>query len=263
MDLGLTDKVAVVLASSKGMGRASAELLAREGCRLAICARTRKDIEKAAREIREATGRPVLAEAIDVEDRAAMKRFLDAVLGEYGGVDILVTNCGGPPPGPPLEFTDEDWDAAVTSTLMVAVNWARAVAPVMKKRGWGRILNITSVAVKQPIDGLILSNTMRAGVIGFAKSMSRELASHGITVNNLCPGMILTDRLRALAERRAKDGKTTIDEVFRRMAADIPIGRVGTPEEFAAAVAFLAGEPARYITGATIQVDGGVVRGLL
>jgi 3-oxoacyl-[acyl-carrier protein] reductase len=245
--LGIEGKVAIVLAASKGMGRASAKALIDEGCRVAICARTKSDVERTGGEIG-----AEMAEAVDVEKRDEMARFVAAVRQRFGGIDILVTNCGGPPPGKPLEFDDAAWDTAVKSTLMVAVNWVRAVAPVMIAQKWGRIINIVSIAAKQPIDTLILSNTMRAGVVGFAKTMARELGPHGITVNSLCPGLILTDRLKRLGE-----------EHIKRMSAEIPVGRVGTPEEFAAAVAFLAGEPARYITGATIQVDGGLCRGLM
>lgn len=263
MNLGLKDKVAVVMASSRGMGRASAEALAAEGCRLAICARTNSDISRAREEIERAHGVPVAADAIDVEKRGDMKRFLADVLKRYGRIDVLVTNCGGPPPGRPLDFGDEDWDAAVTSTLMVTVNWVRAVAPVMIARKWGRIVNITSIAVKQPVDNLILSNTMRAGVVGFAKTMAKDLAPHGITVNNLCPGLIMTDRIRSLADRSAKEKGIPAQEALSRMAAEIPAGRIGTVEEFAAVVAFLASERAGYVTGTTIQVDGGLYRGLL
>jgi 3-oxoacyl-[acyl-carrier protein] reductase len=263
MNLGIRDKTALVLAASKGMGFASAMALAEEGMKVAICARTKKDLEKAASEIESKTKRPVLARALDVEERAAAREMVAAVQKEFGGLHVLVANCGGPPPGKPLEMTDEQWDAAVESTLMVSVNWTRAAAPVMIRQKWGRIIHITSIAVKQPIDSLILSNTMRAGVAGFAKTMSRELAPHGITVNTLCPGMILTDRLRVLADSRAKSGGFTVEEAFQRMTAEIPAGRIGTPEEFAAVVAFLASERAGYVNGALIQVDGGAYRGLV
>ncbi|HTF57921.1 MAG TPA: SDR family oxidoreductase [Planctomycetota bacterium] len=263
MDFAIRDRVAVVLAASKGMGFAVASGLAREGCRVAMCARRKPDLERAARVIEDDTGRPVFRRALDVTKRASIRPFLAAVEREAGPPDILIVNSGGPPPGTALEVRDRDVDGSVRSTLLVAVDWMRAVAPGMIRRKWGRIVAIESTSIKAPIDTLALSNTMRAGVAGFAKSLAREVAPHGVTVNVLCPGMIRTDRLKALAEGRAKKARTTVEEIFRRMAAEIPVGRIGTPEEFAAAAVFLASVPARYITGTVIQVDGGAYRGLL
>jgi 3-oxoacyl-[acyl-carrier protein] reductase len=182
---------------------------------------------------------------------------------EWGPPDILVVNGGGPPPGTALELADDSFEDAAHSTLFSAIHWMRAVVTGMMERGWGRILAIESVSIKSPIDTLALSNTMRAGVAGFAKSLARAAAPRGVTVNVLCPGMIRTDRLKSLAEDRAKKGGTTVEEIFKRMAAEIPAGWIGTPDEFAAAAVFLASEPARYITGTVIQVDGGAYRGLL
>ncbi len=263
MDLGLKDKVAVVLAASKGMGKASAMALAEEGCNVAMCARGEEALESARKEIEARTGKTVLAIPADVEKKEDRERFLDAVLKEFGTIHILVTNCGGPPPGLGMDLPEEEWEKAVQSTLLVPIHWTRAVAPLMIKQKWGRILNIMSISIKQPIPGLILSNTMRPGVAGFAKSMARELAPHGILVNTLCPGSTRTDRLRALAEKRAADSSTTVDAQWRKMEEEIPLGRIGTPEEFAAMVAFLASERASYVTGTTIQVDGGLYSGLL
>jgi len=263
MDLGLQDKVALVLASSKGMGRAVARSLAREGCRLALCARGVEGLEKTAREIRGETGRPVLARPLDVEERPSMREFVRDVVKEYGTIHILVTNCGGPPPGGLATLSDEQWNRSVDSTLMVAIQWTREVSPILIAQKWGRIVHITSTSVKQPIDGLLLSNTMRAGVVGFAKSTSRELAPHRVLVNVICPGMTNTERLRELAKARAKEAGTTEEEAFRRMTAEIPLGRLGEPEEIADVVTFLASARASYLTGATIQVDGGAIRGLL
>jgi 3-oxoacyl-[acyl-carrier protein] reductase len=263
MNFGVRDRVAVVLAASKGMGFATAQALAREGCRLAICARRRPDLEGAARAIEAETGRPVLRRAMDVTKRPAMRGFLAEVRRRLGAVHILVVNSGGPPQGMPLELGDRAYDEAARSTLLYASDWMRAVAPTMIRQKWGRIVVIESVSIKAPIEHLALSSMMRAGVAGFAKALSREVAPSGVTVNVLCPGMIMTDRLRELAAIRAKKARVSVDEMFRRMAADIPAGRIGTPEEFAAAALFLASEPARYITGTVLQVDGGAYRGLL
>ncbi len=263
MKLGIKEKVAVVLAASKGMGRASAEALAEEGCKLAICARTKRDIMLAAEQIGTKHGVEVYADAIDVEKRDQMRKFLAAVQKKYGGIHILVTNCGGPPHGKPLEFDDDEWDGAARSTLMAPINWMRAVAPLMVVQQWGRIVNIVSLAVKQPIDGLVLSNSMRMGVIGFAKTLAKELAPFRVTVNNLLPGLIHTDRLANLAQARAKDAKSTPEEMLKRMAAEIPMGRLGSPDEFAAMVAFLASEKASYVTGTSIQIDGGLYKGMV
>jgi 3-oxoacyl-[acyl-carrier protein] reductase len=263
MDLAIRDRVAVVLAASKGMGFAVASGLAREGCRVAICARRKPDLERAAKTIEDETGRPVFRRAIDVYRRAAIRPFLAAVERAAGPPDILVVNGGGPPPGGALEVSEKLVEEAARSTLFSAIDWMRAVAPGMMKRGWGRILAIESVSIKSPIDTLALSNTMRAGVAGFAKSLSRATAARGVTVNILCPGMIRTDRLKELAKIRAGKAGTTVEKIFERMAEEIPAGRIGTPEDFAAAAVFLASDPARYITGTVIQVDGGAYRGLL
>lgn len=263
MDFAIRDRVAIVLAASKGMGFAVALGLAREGCRVAICARRKPDLERAAKEIETQTGRPVFRRALDVDRRASIGPFLKAVKREIGSPDILVVNGGGPPPGTPLDLPDRVWEEAARSTLFSAIYWMRAVAPGMMKRGWGRILAIESVSIKSPIDNLAMSNTMRAGVAGFAKSLARAAAPKGVTVNVLCPGMIKTDRLKSLAADRAKKAGTSIEEIFKRMEAEIPAGRIGTPDDFAAAAVFLASEPARYITGTVIQIDGGAYRGLL
>lgn len=263
MDLGLDGKTAVVLASSRGMGRATARSLAREGCKVAMCARGAEALEAAAQEIRAETGATILTRSLDVEKRAPMREFVRHVVEEFGTIHVLVANCGGPPFGKAFDLSDDQWDDAVDSTLMVAVNWTREVAPIMIAQKWGRIVHLTSISVKQPIDGLILSNTMRAGVAGFAKTMSRELAPHNVLVNVVCPGLTNTERLKDLAQARAKESRTTPEEVARRMTAEIPLGRIGEPEEIADVVAFLASERASFLTGTTIQVDGGATRGLL
>lgn len=263
MDLGLKDKVAVVLASSKGMGKATALALAEEGCKLAICARSPDTLEAAAAELRKKTGRPVLALPVNVANAADRERFLDAVIKEYGTVHVLVTNGGGPPTGRGLDLPEPAFEAAARSGLLAVIHWTRAVAPYMIAQKWGRILHVESLSVKQPIDGLILSNTMRAGVAGFAKTMARELAPHGVLVNVLCPGFTDTERLEGNIESRAKDAGVPVEELWRQTRAQIPLGRIARPEEFAAVAAFLASERASYLTGAVISVDGGVCRGLL
>lgn len=263
MDLGLKNKAAIVLASSKGLGRASALALAREGCNLALCARGGEALKRTVDEIRDETGVAVFSRQLDVENRELMRGFVREVIEEYGAIHVLVTNSGGPPPGTSRSLGDGEWDDAVRSTLMVAINWTRAVVPQMVKQEWGRIVHITSISVKQPIDGLILSNTMRVGVVGYAKSVSRELAPHNVLVNTVCPGSYRTDRLRELAEDRAKAAGSTAEEAFRHMAADVPLGRIGDPQELGDVVAFFASERASYLTGTTIQVDGGAYRGTM
>jgi 3-oxoacyl-[acyl-carrier protein] reductase len=262
MDLGLKGRVAIVAAASKGLGRAVALELAREGAEVAICARSASNLEQAVKAIREATGRTVYAEAVDVTDAARVAQFVAAVEKRFGRLDICVTNAGGPPAKSFLEATTEQWRSAFELTLMSTVHFAREALPRMKSRGWGRFVTITSNSVKQPIDGLLLSNSIRAGVTGLAKTLSNEFGPFGITVNNVCPGYTRTDRLAELAQARAgKTGEST-EKIFEQWAALTPLKRVGTPEEFAAVVTFLVSEHASYVTGVSVAVDGGAVRGL-
>ena len=263
MDLGLRGRVAIVLASSKGLGRAIALGLAREGARLTICARGEDTLRKTEREIQEETGAEVLALSLDVARRESYKKLVEQTLQRFGQIDILVNNAGGPPAGPFLQLPETAWQEALNLNLLSTVFMTREVVSHMIPRRWGRIINLTSVSVKQPIENLILSNMARTGVVGFAKTLASELAPHNILVNNVCPGSFRTDRHYELARGRAQKLGITMEEYLEQQAKTIPLGRFGEPSEFADLVVFLASERASYITGATIQVDGGIVRGLL
>ena len=263
MDLGLRGRVAIVAAASKGLGRAIAEELSREGANVAICARTAADLEKAAERIQSVRGREVFWQALDVSDPAAVSHFVAAVEQHFGRVDICITNTGGPPSKLFMATTQEDWRTWTDQLLMSTVYFAREVLPRMQKNLWGRFITITSYSVKQPVEGLLLSNSLRAGVTGLVKTLANEFGAHGITVNNVCPGYTRTDRLDDLAGMMAQRTGATIGEVFAGWNKLIPAGRLGKPEEFAAVVAFLASERASYVNGVSLTVDGGTTRSLL
>ena len=263
MDLGLKGKTALVGASSRGLGRAVADELAKEGANLVICARTVAPLEEAGQWIHDATGADVVAVPADLTKPEDVERLVKTAEEDFGKVDILVTNTGGPPPGPFESHSAEAWSAAVEQNLNSVLNLTRAVLPGMKEAGWGRIINITSVAVAQPIDGLILSNAVRAAATGFAKTLANEVAASGITVNNVMPGFTRTGRLDSLAANIAETQGITVKEAFARWAAQSPMGRIGEPKELAALVVFLASERASYITGTSIPVDGGFIQALL
>jgi 3-oxoacyl-[acyl-carrier protein] reductase len=263
VDLGLRGKVALVAASSKGLGRAVAEELAAEGAHLVMCARGKETLEQTAQSIREKTGVKVIAVAADVSNPADALRVARAALDGLGRVDILVTNSGGPPSGPFENLTPEMWDAATSLLLKSAVELTRAVLPGMKERRWGRILNVTSIAAKQPIEGLMLSNSLRAAVIGFARTLANEVAPFNVTVNNLVPGYTRTDRVQELARAAGGGGGGSSTDIVSKWEKEIPMGRLGEPREFAALAAFLASDRASYITGSSIAVDGGWIRSLL
>jgi len=263
MDLGLKDKVAVVCAASRGLGYACARELAGEGARVVICSRSEEKIKAAAARIEEETGSQAVGLAADVSRKEAAEFVVGAAVEKFGAVNILVNNAGGPPPGPFEAHDDAAWLAAFELNLLSAVRFSRAAADAMRAAGGGRIINITSVAVKQPVDGLILSNAVRAGVVGLAKTLSGELAADGILVNNVCPGFIETDRSVGIIKGRAANGGKTYEEALEELCSGIPLGRMGQPRELAALVAFLASERAGYITGTTIQVDGGLHKGLM
>lgn len=262
MNLGLEGKVALVAASSRGLGLAVAEELAGEGADLVTCARGEEELRRQAARIREESGVRVLAVPADVSVPEEVSRLVGSALEELGRVDVLVTNTGGPPAGRFEEHSLEDWRAATRTILESARNLILGVLPGMVERGWGRIVNVTSMAVKEPVDGLVLSNSLRAAVTGLARTLANEVASRGVTVNNVMPGYTRTARLEELAAAGAgEDGDPA--EAFRAWARRIPMGRLGEPRELAALVAFLASERASYITGQSIAVDGGRVRSLL
>jgi 3-oxoacyl-[acyl-carrier protein] reductase len=263
MDLGLKGRVAIVAAASTGLGRAIAVEFAQEGAEVAICARRADELEKAAAEIKKAGGREALRQVCDVTDDLAVRKFVEAVENKFGRVDICVTNAGGPPSKKFLETSNEEWRKAVEMNLISAVSFAREVLPRMRKNHWGRLITITSMSVKQPVEGLILSNSIRAAVAGLARTLANEFGADGITVNNVCPGYTATDRLNELADKRAAVAGLSREKIFEQMAQQIPLGRIGKPEEFAAMVTFLASERASYITGTTTAVDGGWVKSLL
>jgi len=263
MDLGLRGKRALVAASSRGLGRAVAEELAANGADLALCARGAEALEATRSEIERTSGVRVVAEAGDLADPTEVNGIVARAQAELGQIDVLVTNVGGPPPGPFESHTAEAWRQAVAQNLESVLNLVRAVLPGMKARRWGRILNITSIAVKQPVDGLILSNTVRAAVTGFARTLANEVAADGVTVNNVMPGYTRTERLDELAGSIAEREGIDPRQAFERWEREIPMGRVGEPAEFAALVAFLASDRASYITGTSIPVDGGWIRALV
>src|ERR1700730_9741076 len=263
MDLGLKDRVALVAAASKGIGFAAARELAMEGPRVFICSRDEKRAVEAAQKMQEDTGATVAGIGADVTDDQAVERFVSLARERTGHVDILVTNAGGPPAGT-FDQTDlEMFRRAFELNALSAIRLAKLVLPGMQQQKWGRIINITSVSAKQPIDGLILSNTVRAGLTGWAKTVSTEVASDGVTVNNVAPGYTLTERQEELAQTRSQALGKSKEEVIDSWATQSPMRRIGRPEEIAAAVAFLASERASYITGVTLQVDGGWIRSLL
>jgi 3-oxoacyl-[acyl-carrier protein] reductase len=262
MDLGLRDRVAIVAASSQGLGKAVAMGLGREGAKLAICARTESKLSAAAEEVRAATAAEVFSKPVDVTDYEQVRAFVAETAQRFGRVDICVTNAGGPPAKPFSATTVEDWQNGVNLNLMSTLYFAREVLPLMQQRRWGRLITITSASVKQPIDNLILSNSVRSAVSGMAKSLSNEYAKDNVLVTNVCPGYTLTARLDELSSKLAATEGVTPQQIRDRWAAQIPLGRLGQPEEFADVVVFLASERSSYLTGVSLAVDGGFVKGI-
>lgn len=262
MELGLKNKVALVAAASRGLGRAVAEELANEGTSLILCARDGDVLEQCCENIRQRTSVPIFGIPADLSKSSDIEKLYEAGMERFGQIDILVTNVGGPPAGTFENLPRESWGDATKLILDSVLDLTRLALPQMKERRWGRILNITSIAAKQPVENLILSNSLRAAVTGFAKTLADEVAPFGITVNNILPGYTRTERVEQLACTIAeKEGVTPADAVTK-WTAEIPMGRLGEPHEFAALAAFLVSERASYITGSSIAVDGGWTRSL-
>jgi len=262
MDTGLKGKTVLITASSMGIGKAVAELFAAEGCKIAISSRYKENLLSTAKELKGKFGIDPLWSVCDLNKARDIESTFTAVNEQFGNVDILVNNCGGPVPGMFQQLEENDWDNAYVQVLMSAVRFSRLALPGMMGKNWGRIINLTSISVKQPVDNLILSNSLRAGVTGFAKSLSNEVARYNITVNNVAPGMTLTRRLYELAVIEAKEKGKSHEEVLADMAKRIPMNRLARPEEIASVVVFLASKQAGYITGVTIQVDGGYLKSI-
>ena len=263
MDLGLKGRVAVVAGSSQGLGRAIADALAAEGADLVVNSRSAEKLARVSAEITEATGARVESVACDLSSPEGPTELVARAEAVFGRVDILVTNTGGPPAGMFEDHSADVWRQAIAQNLESVVNLVRAALPGMKERRWGRILNVTSISVKQPVEGLILSNSIRAGVTGFAKTISNEVARYNVTVNNVLPGFTRTERLVHLAEAIAAREDKTIDEAYEGWVAEIPMGRLAEPPELAAVAVFLCSERASYVTGQSIAVDGGWIKGLI
>lgn len=263
MDFEIANKTAIVAAASQGLGFAAALDLAREGVKLAICSRNRDNIEAAARRIRQEAGAEVLAAVADVRKPKDLENLIRQTHDAFHSIDILVTNAGGPPAGLFADISDEGWHAGVELTMMSTIRLIRGVLPFMQQKKWGRIVNILSISVKQPITGLLVSNTLRPGLVGLAKSLADEIAGDGITINNVCPGWTKTERVEELMQARANKQGITPKQASENIIANIPMQRMAEPKELAALIAFLCSARASYLTGTTIPVDGGAYRGLM
>ncbi len=262
MDLGLKNRNVIVAAASDGIARAAAEKFAAEGARVAICSRDAKKLSAAAAQIRERSSAHVLAQPLDVTDEKAVDAFVKHVGEEFGGVDVCVTNAGGPPPKMFFATTTEEWHRALELNFMSSIYFARAVLPWMQKNHWGRLVTITSVTVRQPVSDLIYSNAVRAGVLGLIKSLSNEFGKDGITVNNVAPGFTATERLKQLIAKRSQEMGISFADFEAGLGGEAPLKRIGQPEEVADAIVWLASERASFITGQTLLVDGGLFKGL-
>jgi len=265
METGLKGKVVIVAGASQGMGRATAEAFAAEGAIVAMCARTEATLQAAAAEIRKhnaAAVSSVFAKAVDVSDAAQVKAFVAEVAERFGGVDVCVANAAGPPPKTFLNISEQDWQSAFAMNFMSVVYLAREVIPLMQKKRWGRLITITSTSVRQPIPDLVLSSAIRPAVVGLVKTLAGEFGKDGITCNNVAPGYTTTERLAEVAGPRARAAGVSEEEIRARWAADVPMHRLGKPEEIADAIVWLASDRAAYITGQTLLVDGGIYKGM-
>jgi 3-oxoacyl-[acyl-carrier protein] reductase len=262
VETGLRGRIAIVAAASSGIGRAAAEALAAEGCRVAICSRNGETLAAAAEGIRKASGADLLAQVVDVTDAAAVERFVETVVRSFGTVDICVTNAGGPPAKGFLDASLEEWRKAIDANFLSTVYFARAVIPHMQRKHWGRFITLTSITTRQPIPDLVLSNAVRAAVVGLVKSLANEFGKDGILVNNVAPGYTATERLKELARTRSHAQGKSEGEIFSAWAGDAALKRVADPREVADTIVWLASERASYITGQTILVDGGAYKGL-
>lgn len=262
MDFGIKNKIAFVCASSQGLGKATALSLAKEGVNLAICSRDEKRIIETANEIASVTGVKVYPIAADVSRADDCEKVIEKVLKEYGTIHILVNNAGGPPTGKITSLPDEEWEKGYNLTLMSMIRLTRAVLPMMEKQKWGRIITIVSITAKQPVDELLISSTLRPGILGVSKVLANQYGKFGITVNSICPGYVLTKRQEELSRSRSAEKNMTMEEYLAESAKNIPIGRLGKPEEIGDVIAFLASERASYINGANLLVDGGQAKGI-
>lgn len=262
MDFGIKDKVVFVAAASRGLGKAAALELSKEGAIVNICARSQDQLFKTRDELQAQTGQEVRVWVNDVTKKDRVHGMIQEIITEFGRIDILVSNAGGPPAGQIDDFSPDDYLKAIELNLMTTIHLNYSVIPSMKANHWGRIINIASISAKQPIDTLVLSNTARAGVLGFSKSLSNQMAPFGVTVNCVCPGYTKTERIEELALAFEETQKGTAEDFYKKIEQQIPAGRFAAPEEFGATVAFLASRQAGYITGTALQIDGGLIKSL-
>ena len=264
MDLGLNGKVAVILASSKGLGLACAKGLYKEGANIVICSRFKENLLLAKESIQKInkinTQQKILDKEVDLTDENQIRALIDVVIKEFGTIDILIHNAGGPPSAPIYQISKEQWEESISLNLKSFISVCKVVIPVMQKQQYGRIVAITSVSIKQPLENLVLSNTTRLGVLGFAKTLANEYAKDNILVNVVCPGPTLTDRMKELIKSEMRETGKSEQEILKKWIENIPLGRLGHPNELANLVVFLASQKASYITGTAIQVDGGFVK---